>query len=629
MDPSQGNRFRLAGLTLAALGVVYGDIGTSPLYALRECFNGPHGLPPQPGNVLGVLSLITWALLLIISVKYIGFVLKMDNKGEGGVLALLALAFPERGEETGRGLGWTCMTLLGLFGATLLYGDGIITPAITVLGAVEGLEVLTHKMSHLVIPISLAILWGLFAIQRAGTGVIGKLFGPVMVAWFTVIAVLGIRGILRNPSVLSAFSPLHALELFQTNGWMGFVVLGSVVLVVTGGEALYADMGHFGLKPIRWAWFALVLPALLLNYYGQGALVMTDPAAAANPFYNLAPRWMLLPLVILASAAAVIASQALISGAFSLTMQAIQLGYLPRMVIEHTNERERGQIFIPQVNWFLALCCIALVLGFRSSSNLAATYGVAVTLTMLVTTLLLFVAAQRVWGWSVWRAGALCIAPLLIELPIFGANMLKIAGGGWFPMVIASMLFALMTTWRRGRRVLWERVRTTSLPMQQFLESIGRRELPRVAGTAVYLAGNPDGVPIALLHNLKHNKVLHARILLLTIVVSDQPRADNDSRITVGELGDGFWRVKVNYGFMEEPNVPEALRRCSEFGLKIRDTEVSYFLSRETIIPSSARGMRSWRKRLFAVMSRNAQSATGFFKLPANRVVELGMQVEI
>lgn len=629
MEKESASRFRLAGLTLAVLGVVYGDIGTSPLYAMRECFSGPHGVHPTPGNILGVLSLIIWSLILIVSIKYIVFVLRMDNKGEGGVLALLSLAFPERRGDGPLKRFPSLMTLLGLFGAALLYGDGMITPAITVLGAMEGLEVVTDRLTNFVIPLSVVVLVGLFAIQRAGTGLIGRLFGPIMVTWFATIAVLGISGIIVNPGVLKAFSPHYAAEFFRVNGWTGFAVLGSVVLVVTGGEALYADMGHFGVKPIRIAWFTLVLPALLINYLGQGALLMDHPEAAVNPFYRLAPRWFVFPLVGLATSAAIIASQALISGAFSLTMQAIQLGYLPRLAIEHTSERERGQIFIPQVNWALMVACVALVLGFKTSSNLAGAYGIAVTLTMLVTTLLLYFAARRIWGWKVWQAAGLCGIAFLVELPFFGANALKIVHGGWFPLVVAAILFTLMTTWRQGRRLLWERVKASALPTPQFLESMRRREMPRVKGTAVYLAGNPDGVPIALLHNLKHNKVLHERVVFLTILVSEHPRADDDSRITVEELENGFWRVRANFGFMEEPNAPEVLRRCADFGLKFREAETSYFLSRETIIPSSRSGMWSWRERLFAVMARNSQSATTFFQLPANRVVELGMQVEI
>ncbi|MCW5556414.1 MAG: potassium transporter Kup [Verrucomicrobiae bacterium] len=623
------HKSRASALVVGAIGVVFGDIGTSPLYALKECFGEAHGVPPSPGNVLGVLSLVIWSLLLVVTVMYLVFVLRADNKGEGGILALLSLAFPERRDSAPTGRVATVMILMGLFGASLLYGDGMITPAITVLGAVEGLEVATHRFEPFVVPFAVVIIVALFGVQRAGTGTIGKVFGPVMVLWFATIAALGIRGLALNPGVLSALNPVHAVEFFQANGWLGFKVLGSVVLVVTGGEALYADLGHFGARPMRLAWFGMVLPALLASYLGQGALILDDPSAAVNPFYRLSPRWMLLPLVGLATAAAVIASQALISGAYSLTMQAVQLGYLPRLPIEHTSERERGQIFIPHVNWALMVACVVLVLGFRSSSNLAAAYGIAVTVTMLITTVLFYFAARTVWGWGIWPALAVGVPAFLIELVFFAANSLKTVHGGWFPLLVASVLFVCMSTWRTGRRLLWQRVRTNALPAALFIEGISRREVPRVQGTGVYLAGNLDGVPIALLHNLKHNKILHERVVFLTVVVHDIPRVDNDRRITVEDLGEGFWQVKASFGFMEEPNVPEVLRRCADFGLKLREAETSYFLSRETILSTRKSGMAGWRERLFAIMARNAQSATNFFQLPANRVVELGMQVEI
>jgi len=629
MESQPTSRRRLAGLTLAALGVVYGDIGTSPLYALKECFGETHGVPPSPPNVLGVLSLVIWSLLLVVSVMYLVFVLRADNKGEGGILALLSLAFPEHRDSASMGRVATAMILMGLFGACLLYGDGMITPAITVLGAIEGLEVATHRFEPFVVPLAVVIIVALFGVQRAGTGTIGKVFGPVMVLWFATIAALGLRGLALNPGVLGALNPVHAVEFFQANGWLGFKVLGSVVLVVTGGEALYADMGHFGARPMRLAWFSMVLPALLMSYLGQGALILDDPSAAVNPFYRLSPRWMLLPLVGLATAAAVIASQALISGAYSLTMHAVQLGYLPRLAIEHTSERERGQIFIPQVNWALMVACVALVLGFRSSSNLAAAYGIAVTVTMLITTVLFYFAARKLWHWGVWPTLAVVVPAFVIEAAFFAANSLKTVHGGWFPLLVAAVLFLLMSTWRTGRRLLWQRVRTNALPAAQFLDSISRREVPRVRGTGVYLAGNPDGVPIALLHNLKHNKIIHERVVFLTVVVQDTSRVDDDSRITVEDLGQGFWRVRARFGFMEEPNVPEVLRRCADFGLKLREAETSFFLSRETILSTRKSGMARWRERLFAIMARNSQSATNFFQLPANRVVELGMQVEI
>lgn len=629
MDTTETSRLRLAGLTLAALGVVYGDIGTSPLYALKECFSPLHGVLPTHSNVLGVLSLVIWSLVLIVSVMYLVFVLRADNRGEGGILALLSLAFPERRDGSPPGRRAVVMILLGLFGAALLYGDGMITPAITVLGAVEGLEIVTHRFEPVVVPIAVVIVVALFGVQSAGTGTIGKVFGPIMILWFATIGILGFRGMLLNPAVLSALNPIHAVEFFIENGWLGFKVLGSVVLVVTGGEALYADMGHFGAKPMRLAWFGMVLPALLLSYMGQGALIIDHPDAAVNPFYRLSPRWMLLPLVGLATAAAVIASQALISGAYSLTMQAIQLGYLPRLPIEHTSESARGQIFIPHVNWSLMVACVALVIGFGSSSNLAAAYGMAVTVTMVITTMLFFFAARRLWKWRFWTTMAIVVPAFVIEMAFLGANSLKIVHGGWFPLAVGMVVFTLMTTWRTGRRLLWQRVRTSALPITQFLDSISRRDLPRVQGTGVYLAGNPEGVPIALLHNLKHNKIVHERVIFLTIVIHESSRVDDESRITVEDIGHGFWRVKAGYGFMEEPNVPEVMKRCAEFGLKLREAETSYFLSRETIIPSRKSGMARWRENLFAIMARNSQSATSFFHLPANRVVELGMQVEI
>ncbi len=630
MQTNDSGRWRLAGLTLAALGVVYGDIGTSPLYALRECFDGVHALPVTPGSVLGVLSLFVWSLLLIVSIKYIMFVMRADNKGEGGILALLSLAFPEkRGMDDGK--AWTpkVMVALGLFGAALLYGDGMITPAVSVLGAVEGLNVLTPKLKDAVVPITLVILTGLFMAQRAGTGAVGRVFGPIMIVWFAVISVLGVRGILREPAVLSALNPWHAVQFLAEGRWKVFPILGSVFLVVTGGEALYADMGHFGRRPIRMAWFSMVLPALILNYLGQGALLLHDPGLAQNPFYNLAPKWALIPLVALATAAAVIASQALISGAFSLTMQGIQLGYIPRLAIEHTSERERGQIYLPQVNMALAIACLGLVLEFRSSSNLAAAYGIAVTLTMGITTLLFHFAARRLWNWPWWLSAIVCIPAFVIEMAFFGANALKIAHGGWFPLVVGVALFTLMATWKRGRQLLWQRVRSSSIPADKFIESIERRQPSRVDGTAVYMAGNSDGTPLALLHNLKHNKVLHRRIVFLTIHVDEDPRVAAEERVEIEKLPHGFWRVRARFGFFEDPDVPSVLAICAQKGLEFKETETTFFLSRETIIPAREAGMALWREHLFAVMARNAQSATAFFRLPANRVVELGMQVEI
>jgi KUP system potassium uptake protein len=627
---SAGFTWRHAGLALGALGVVYGDIGTSPLYAMRECFGGHHPLPVTPANVLGVLSLFIWSLILIVSVKYLVFVMRADNKGEGGILALMSLAFPER-RALGIGLSRTgrVMVGLGLFGAALLYGDGMITPAMSVLGAVEGLNVLTPKLGTWVVPITVAILAGLFLAQSAGTGAVGRVFGPVMIVWFVVVGLLGAVWLARSPGVLAALNPWHGLRFLVEGGWKVFPVLGSVFLAVTGGEALYADMGHFGRRPIRQAWFALVLPALVLNYLGQGALMLSDPGAAANPFYNMAPKWALIPLVVLATAAAVIASQALITGVFSLTMQGIQLGYIPRLVVEHTSERERGQIYMPQVNLALAVACLALVLEFRSTTNLAAAYGIGVTLTMAIDTVLFYFAARRLWGWSWWMGALVCVPALVIEQAFFGANALKITHGGWVPLVVGAGLFTLMVTWKRGRQLLGQRMRSSAIPADKFIESVERRQPPRVEGTAVYMAGNSDGTPLALLHNLKHNKVLHRRIIFLTVGVDEDPRVPDEERVEIEKLTLGFWRVRARFGFFEEPNVPLVLGLCEKQGLEFKETETTFFLSRETVLPSKRGGMALWRERVFALMARNAQSATAFFRLPANRVVELGMQVEI
>ena len=622
------NRTLPLALALGALGVVYGDIGTSPLYALRSCFTGPHGIPATHGNVLGILSLIFWALALIVSVKYIAFVLRADNRGEGGILALMALAFPERSRANPTRAIWV-FTSLGIFGAALLYGDGLITPAITVLGAVEGLEIATPAFKHFTVPLTVIILVALFSVQRVGTGGVGRVFGWVMLVWFITIAMLGVSEVWRAPEVLGAFSPHYAVKFFLANGWRGVHVLGSVFLVLTGAEALYADMGHFGRRPILRAWFCLVLPALFLNYLGQGALVLHHPDAVENPFYRLAPTWALYPLVALATCAAVIASQALISGSFSLTMQAVQLGYAPRVAIEHTSSATRGQIYIPWINWGLMVACIGLVIGFGSSDNLAAAYGIAVVLTMIITTLLFFFAARRLWGWSTLATSLLCAVFLAAELAFLGANLIKIQHGGWFPLAVGIIGFTLMSTWKTGRARLRQRLTNNLLPIADFLQSISDSSPPRVKGTAVFLAGNPDGTPLALLHNLKHNKMLHERVILLTLLTEEIPYVEKEQRVTVTDLGKSFHRVIGRYGFMEEPHVPEILKLCQPHGLKFREMETTYFLSRETIIPSDRRGLAAWRKRLFALMSRNAQPANAFFRLPPNRVVELGMQVEL
>ncbi|MBM3831787.1 MAG: potassium transporter Kup [Verrucomicrobia bacterium] len=626
MQAKDSDRRYLAGLVIGALGVVFGDIGTSPLYALRECFHGEHAVAVTRANILGVLSLIFWSLLIIVSIKYLTFVMRADNKGEGGILALLSLALGERA-ATRRRAHW--LTAIGLFGAALLYGDGMITPAISVLSAVEGLQIASPVFQTYIIPITAGILVALFSVQRFGTGRVGITFGPVTFAWFVTIAVLGIKGILQSPDVLLSLHPYYAVRFFADNGSTAFLALGAVFLAVTGAEALYADMGHFGVKPIRFGWFALVLPSLLLNYWGQGALLLNDPGAAVNPFYSLPPKWALYPMVVLATMAAVIASQALISGVFSLTMHAIQLGYFPRLEIKHTSSDERGQIYLPQVNWALMVACIGLVLGFQSSSNLAAAYGIAVTLTMIVTTILFYNVARHLWGWSLWKTSVLCSSFLLLETAFCGANFLKITHGGWFPLVMGAFIYTLMTTWKTGRQLLRERLQAATISYRLFLDDLLKSKPLRVAGTAVFMAGNPEGTPIALLHNLKHNKVLHERTVVLTIATEEMPHVNPEHRIDVECLHDGFYRVIGRYGFMEEPSVSEVLKACETKGLKFVPEQTTYFLSRESIIPTQHPGMAIWRERLFAIMARNAQPATTFFRLPANRVVELGMQVEL
>jgi KUP system potassium uptake protein len=613
-------------MSLGALGVVYGDIGTSPLYAMRECFAGTHPIAPTPANVLGVLSLIFWALIVVISIKYLVFVLRADNRGEGGILALMSLVLPK--SEGIRGTKWLLVGI-GIFGAALLYGDAIITPAISVLSAVEGLGTATPIFHRAVLPVTIAILIGLFLFQKRGTGRVGAVFGPVTFLWFLVISVLGLVHIVREPGVFAAVSPLHAADFFRRNGWQGFVTLGTVFLVVTGGEALYADLGHFGKRPIRFAWFALVLPALLLNYFGQGALLLRDPGAAPNLFYRLAPAWGLYPLVLLATAATVIASQAVISGVFSLTGQAVTLGYTPRLTITHTSTREIGQIYIPSINWALMFACIALVLGFRTSSNLAAAYGVAVTTTMVITTVLLFVVERELWGWSLPAALLFTLFFLTIDLAFFCANIVKIAHGGWFPLVVAAAVFTVMTTWRRGRRILAERIAADALSDEAFLQSIARRPPPRVAGTAVFMDRTLEGIPLPLLHNLKHNKVLHERVILLTIVTEGIPYVPDEEQVEVRELGQGIFRVIARYGFVEQPNVPELLGGLEDPRLKLDPDSTTFFLGRETLLATERPGMAIWRERLFAWMTRNAQGAPVYFRLPPNRVVEVGAQIEL
>ena len=620
------SRRYFATLSLVALGVVYGDIGTSPLYAIRECFYGPHAVAPTHDHVLGVLSLIFWALLIVISVKYLVFVLRADNHGEGGILALMALATPIK--PSGR-TERQAFVLIGIFGAALLYGDGIITPAISVLGAMEGLSVATPGLQPFVVPITVVILVSLFWFQSRGTSGVGKVFGPITLLWFAVLAILGVIQIARHPAVVEAVNPIHAIRFFADTGWHGYLVLGSVFLVVTGGEALYADMGHFGTGPIRVDWFAVVLPALLLNYFGQGALLLENPAAAENPFYLLAPSWAIYPMVVLAVAAAVIASQAVISGAYSLTMQAVQLGFSPRIKIDHTSTREFGQIYIGGVNWALMAGCIMIVLGFRTSSNLAAAYGVAVTTTMVITTILFYVVARERWGWSRLTAGSLTILFLTIDGAFFGANIIKVAQGGWLPLALAAAIYTVLLTWKRGRKILGDRIQAEALPLQEFITQILAQPVRRVPGTAIFMNGSASKTPPALLHNLEHNKILHDRVIFVTVKTEQVPQVPPDERLEVEAFGGGIYRVRAHYGFMEEPDIPAALAASAAQGLPPMDADTTYFLGRETIIATSRPGMARWRERLFAAMSRNATTATAYFGIPPDRVVELGEQIEL
>jgi KUP system potassium uptake protein len=619
---------RLAILTLTALGVVYGDIGTSPLYAFKECFNGPHGVAPTAENIVGVLSLIVWSLVLVVTVKYVGFILRADNRGEGGILALLALLLQKKdGVQDNEQLKRTVI-VLGLFGAALLYGDGIITPAISVLGAVEGVKVIAPALESAVVPITIAILVVLFAVQRFGTDRVGRLFGPIMLVWFATIAVVGVPRIFERPEVLQSLLPWHGLQFLWHHGTHGFVILGAVVLSVTGAEALYADMGHFGKRPIQLAWLAMVFPCLLLNYFGQGAMLLGNPANRANPFYLTAPEWMLYPLLVLATLAAIVASQALISGAFSLTQQSVQLGYTPRVTIRHTSEKERGQIYIPEVNALLAIGTIFVVLGFQTSSAVGAAYGIAVTGTMAITTVLFYVLCRVRWKWPVWRAGALAALFLVIDLAFFGANAIKLFQGGWVPLVVAIGLFTLMTTWKRGREAVTQLMRRSTLPTDLFMSDIKRKSPVRVSGTAVFMTSDADGVPPVLLHHLKHNKVLHEQVVFLSVSSVPVPYTDPDKRAEVMDLGHGFWRVKAKYGFMQTPEVRDIMANARNSGLVCSSGSTSYFLGREQLLPIGPTRMSRWRKAVFIFMSRNAQSATAFFGIPPNRVVELGTQIE-
>ena len=611
-------------LALAALGVVYGDIGTSPLYTIKEVFAGVHPIPLNPANVLGILSLILWSLIIIVSVKYVVFIMRADNRGEGGIMAMIALALHSaRGNRKRE----KAIMLAGLLGAGMFYGDGMITPAISVLSALEGLEVATPLLKPYVLPATLAVLFFLFFFQKRGTGSVGAMFGPVMILWFSTLAVLGISNIVTNPAVLGAVNPLHGLRFLFENRGLALVAMGAVVLSVTGAEALYADMGHFGATPIRQAWFFFVLPSLMLNYFGQGALILAEPASAQNPFFLSAPEWALYPLVALSALATVIASQAVISGAFSVTRQAMQLGFMPRMEVQHTSEKEQGQIYLPAVNWGLMAAVMILVLGFRSSNNLAAAYGIAVTGDMVITSLLASVVAARVWGWGWGRAAALFSCFLAVELVFLAANILKIPDGGWFPLVAGVGIFVLMTTWKRGRQLLSDRLQGERLELSLFLESLAASMPTRVAGTSVFLNADPKGVPHALLHNLMHNKVLHERVVLLSVQFYDVPYVPDIDRVEVHPLRENFWSVVIQYGFKDDPDIPLALSSCTQSGLEFNPLDTSYFIGRETLIPRLGSDMAFWREKIFVTMFRNAGSATAFFKIPSNRVVELGTQV--
>ncbi|MCE5231864.1 MAG: potassium transporter Kup [Mizugakiibacter sp.] len=616
---------RVAALALGAIGVVYGDIGTSPLYTIKETF-GVHGVAATPGNVLGVLSLVFWSLVMVVSVKYAGFIMRADNKGEGGIMALTALA-----QRSVRGMPATrwWIAVLGLFGAALFFGDGVITPAISVLSAVEGIEVAAPALQPYVVPLTAAIIVLLFAFQSRGTGRVGAVFGPVMMLWFCAIAALGVMHIAEQPQVLLALSPHYALEFFVHNGWGAFFALGAVVLCITGAEALYADMGHFGKRPIRMSWFSFVLPALMLNYFGQGALLLADPRAVQNPFYLLVPEPLLYPMIALATVATVIASQAVISGAFSVTREAIQLGYLPRMRVRHTSRETMGQIYLPWVNRMLLVLTLAVVLGFRSSSNLAAAYGIAVVGTMTIDSILVMIVFRRLWHWSWPKVGAVGLVFLTVDLAFLAANADKVEHGGWFPLVLGAVIFTLMATWRRGRELVMREIKQSGLALEPFVANIAGHPPLRVPGTAVFLTANQEAVPHALLHNLKHNKVLHERNVLLTVETLDTPTAEPEERIELQALGHDFFRLLLRVGFAEDPNVPALLGACAAKGLGFDMMDTTFFLSRETVVASSRPGMALWRDKVFAFMSRNAMPATAFFRIPGNRLIELGTQVEI
>ena len=614
-----------AALSLAALGVVFGDIGTSPVYTFRECFNPEHGLPLDAEHVLGVLSLIFWALIIVVTIKYVLLIMRADNQGEGGILALLALALEPAQSERSRNL----LVLLALGGAALFYGDSMITPAISVLSAVEGIGVATPALNRFVLPLTVVVLLALFLFQKGGTGRVGRIFGPVMVLWFAVIAIIGVMQIADTPRVLEAVNPAHAAHIFIATPGAGFVVLGAVALAITGGEALYADMGHFGRFPIKLAWFAVVLPALVLNYFGQGALILGDKTAIDNPFFRMAPAWGLFPLVLLSTAATVIASQAVISGAFSLSRQAIQLGLMPPLDIFQTSTRAHGQIYIAQVNWLLLIAVVALVLGFQSSSALASAYGFAVTGTMTITTVLATAVMRGVWRWQ-WPTIAVVLVPIMtVDLALFGANTLKIPSGGWFPLVIGIAVFTILTTWRTGRRLVRMRLASESVPLADFLATCDEAPEARVSGTAIFFTTQTEDVPVTLLHNLKHNKVLHRTVLLVRVVTENIPRVAGADRIQARELGSGFWQIEAHFGFAQTSNVPRELQRAEIPGLKLDPSQISFFVGRANVKSSPRPGMARWRERLYSALARVATRSPDFFRIPPDRVIELGTEVEI
>jgi len=612
-------------LAIGAIGVVYGDVGTSPLYTMKEIFHGPHAAQASPENVMGALSLIFWALTMVISIKYVLFIMRADNRGEGGIMALMALALHRRHRRAHR--AW--IIGIGLFGTALFYGDGLITPAISVLSAVEGLEIATPALHAYILPIAVGVLLLLFSIQRHGTARVGILFGPVMCVWFIALAYLGLKSLLQNPEVLEALNPVYGVRFFAHNGWYGFLILGAVVLAITGGEALYADMGHFGRKPIRWSWYLFVLPALMTHYLGQGALILRNPEAVQNPFYLLVPEGGLYPMIALATVATVIASQAVISGAFSMTRQGIQLDYMPRQRMIHTSEAEIGQIFVPSINRMLLIGVIGLVLLFRSSSNLAAAYGIAVTGAMAIDTMLAFIVAIDTWKWQPRWAALLMGTFLIVDLSFFSANIPKIPHGGWFPLLLATGIFFVMATWKRGREVLLHRLQMESISLGSFLEQIAEKSPFRTPGTAIFLNSRHLSLPFALLKNYEHNRVVHERVILLTIVFEDVPYVPDKDRLMIENLEQNFFRITAKFGFMQTPHVPRALRLCAQKGLVIDLDEATFFLGRETLIPTQRADLKGWQEKLFISLFRNAASPLQFFRLPPHRVIELGTVVEV